>query len=122
MTWTNCFSSQDPSFLSDSRRLAAPGVHFGTRLERGMVRELSIYTNPYFIFGRTIPQQEYTWEADYIGSRRTFGGQVIVGDDYRVFAEYQAVWHFRDQIAAPPTGPYENYFVLGISKVFGWQF
>ncbi len=118
------FDQPETEFFGDNYgRYALRGtVHFGARLERGMVRELSIYTNPYFIFGRTIPQQEYTWEADYIGSRRTFGGQVILGDDYRVFAEYQAVWHFRDQIAVPPTGPYENYFVLGLSKVFGWQF
>ena len=118
------FDQPETEFFGDNYgRYALRGtVHLGARLDRGVVRELSIYANPYFIFGRTIPQQEYTWEADYIGTRRNFGGQVILGDDFRVFAEYQAVWHFRDKIAVPPTGPYENYFVLGVSKIFDWQF
>ncbi len=118
------FDQPETEFFGDNYgRYALRGtVHLGARIERGVVRELSIYANPYFIFGRTIPQQEYTWAADYIGTRRNFGGQVILGDDYRVFGEYQAVWHFRDKVAVPPTGPYESYFVLGVSKIFDWQF
>ena len=114
------FDQPETDFFGDTYgRYAVRGsVQFGTRLSHQIVREISVYVKPYFIFGRTIPQQDYTWAADYIGSRRSFGAQVTLGDGIRVFGEYQATWHFGDQLAIPGTGPYESYFVLGVSKVF----
>jgi hypothetical protein len=112
------FDQPETEFFGDSYgRYAIRGtLKLGRQIEAGPVRRASIYWNPYFIFGRTIPQQEYTWAADYIGSRRNIGAELIFGDDWRVFAEYQWNWDLSDKQGVPGTGPYESYFALGVMK------
>jgi len=110
----------ETAFFGDNyARYALRGtVRVGRAAEWRGLREVSVYVNPFFGFGRNIPQQEYTWEPRYIGARRCLGVELLFAGGWRAFGEYQHDWSFADERAVPGTGPYERYFVIGVAKAF----
>ena len=110
----------ETDFFGDNyARYALRGtLQVGRTVEWGALREVSGYVNPFFGFGRNIPQQEYTWEPRYIGARRCFGVELLFDGGWRAFGEYQHDWSFADELAVPGTGPYERYFVIGVARAF----
>jgi len=114
---------QTGDFGDNYARYALRGtLQVGRPVRLGSLRQISAYVNPFFAFGRNIPQQEYTWEPRYIGARRSFGMELLFVDGWRGFAEWQFNWSFRDQMGVPGSGPYEKYFVIGGSKAFRLRF
>jgi hypothetical protein len=64
---------------------------------------------PEFHFGRTIPQELYTWEWDYIGARLQFGAGVTFTNGWRLYAAANR-WTFSDGgLTGSPDG---EYFML----------
>ena len=61
---------------------------------------------PEFHFGRTIPQREYTWEWDYIGARKQFGGGVTFKRGWRLYVVTNSWTFSNDEATGSPDGKY----------------
>ena len=96
-------------------------LFLGRRFERGFVRELFAVVKPHFVFGRTVPQIEYTWSPRPIGYVKNFGVGVTLGGDWMVYLERHR-WSFRDRIAITGDGPYGFHNAIVVRKSFSASF
>ena len=77
----------------------------GYRLENRVVKSVFVMVKPYFVFGRTVPQLDYTWSARPIGYAKNYGIGVELPDGWSVYLETHR-WELRDQLAVPGDGPF----------------
>ena len=92
------------------------------------LRRLVIYTDPAFLFGKTVPQALYTWSARPIGLEQSWG----VGLDFPYRFQVRVTQHFMfqrfgsvDKSLGPAdlgkNGPWGRYNTIGVRKYFGRQ-
>jgi hypothetical protein len=93
------------------------GKSFGT----GAIRDVFVIVKPHFVFGRTIPQIEYTWSMRPIGYLRNWGAGVSLGGNWTIYLERHR-WTFRDKIAITGDGPYGFHNMLSVRKTFDLKF
>jgi hypothetical protein len=93
---------------------------------KGQLRRLMIYGEPNFLFGKTVPQYNYTWSMAAIGVEHSWGVGVYIAKGF----EFRFTQHFlfdrfgsRDKYLGPadlgPNGPWGRYNAVGVRKYFG---
>jgi hypothetical protein len=95
-------------------------LFFGRRFSGGFVREAFLILKPHFVFGRTVPQREYTWSPRFIGYVKNFGAGVSLGD-WTLYLERHR-WSFQDKIAITGDGPYGFHNMITVRKAFELSF
>ncbi len=93
------------------------GYHFGGRI----IKSIFVVVKPYFVFGRTIPQMEYTWSARPIGYAKHYGVGMDLFSGWKVYVETHR-WELRDQLAVTGDGPYGLNSGVYIRKDFNIKF
>jgi len=93
---------------------------------RGQLRRFMLFGEPYFLFGKNIPQTLYTWSFDAIGISHSWGLGVYLGKGF----EFRVTQHFLfDRLGARDrnlgtadlgnNGPWGRYNAFGVRKYFG---
>jgi hypothetical protein len=93
---------------------------------RGPLRRFMVWGAPAFLFGKNIPQTQYTWSPDAIGIEHSWGVGVYAGKGF----EFRVTQHFLfDRLGARSgnvgagdlgtNGPWGRYVSLGVKKTFG---
>jgi hypothetical protein len=95
-------------------------LFLGRRFSRGFVREAFVLVKPHFVFGRTVPQREYTWSPRFIGYLKNFGAGLSLGD-WTIYLERHR-WSFQDRIAITGDGPYGFHNMISVRKSFELSF
>jgi hypothetical protein len=96
-------------------------LYFGYRVNHRIIRDVFFLVKPNFIFGRNIPQIEYTWSPRYIGHAENVGVGFTLPRDWKVYFEAHK-WVFQDKKAVPPDGPFELHSLLVVRKDFELTF
>ncbi|OGZ72914.1 MAG: hypothetical protein A2998_02510 [Candidatus Staskawiczbacteria bacterium RIFCSPLOWO2_01_FULL_37_25b] len=96
-------------------------IFAGYRLENKVVKSVFVLVKPYFVFGRTVPQLDYTWSARLIGYAENYGIGVELPRGWKVYAETHR-WSLRDQKAVPGDGPFGLNSGLYVRKEFNLHF
>jgi hypothetical protein len=96
-------------------------LFLGRRFEGGFVKSAFAVLKPHFVFGRTVPQIDYSWSPRPIGYVKNFGVGVSLGDDWSVYLERHR-WSFRDKIAITGDGPYGFHNAIVVRKEFRLEF
>lgn len=96
-------------------------VFFGRRFGKGLVREAFLILKPHVVFGKTIPQLEYTWSPRLIGYVKNFGAGVSLGGEWTIYLERHR-WSFEDKVAITGDGPYGFHNMLTVRKTFDVSF
>lgn len=96
-------------------------VLIGYRFDGRIVKSFFAVVKPHFVFGRTIPQIEYTWSARPIGYVKNYGIGLELSGGWKVYIETHR-WELRDQIAVPGDGPYGLNSGIYIRKEFNIKF
>ncbi len=108
------------------------GDNFGRYVVRGQVfvgynignkifKDIFFVVKPNFIFGRNIPQQEYTWSFRYSGHVENVGIGISLPRNWKVYAESHK-WAFRDKLGVPGDGPFELHSLIMVRKEFSFSF
>ena len=93
---------------------------------QGQLRRFMLFGEPYFLFGKNIPQTLYTWSFDAIGITHSWGLGVYLGKGF----EFRVTQHFLfDRLGARDrnlgtadlgnNGPWGRYNAIGVRKYFG---
>jgi hypothetical protein len=93
---------------------------------RGQFRRFMVFGEPAFLFGKTVPQNLYTWSPDAIGIEHSWGAAIYLGKGF----EMRITQHFlfdrlgsRNRYLGPAdlgsNGPWGRYNAIGVRKTFG---
>jgi hypothetical protein len=93
---------------------------------RGIFRRFMVFGQPSFLFGKTVPQNLYTWSFDAIGVEHSWGTAIYLGKGFDV----RFTQHFlfdrlgaRSKYLGPAdlgtNGPWGRYNAIGVRKTFG---
>ncbi len=114
--------SETNGFGDNFGRYALRGQLFlGYRVNRCAIENVFVVVKPYFVFGRTIPQLEYTWSFRYIGHVKNYGVGITLSHDWKLYLETHR-WRFRDKLAVPADGPFELHNMFVVRKEFELSF
>ena len=96
-------------------------VFAGFRLGNRVAKSVFVVVKPYFVFGRTIPQIEYTWSARWIGYAKHYGIGLELPKGWSIYIETHS-WAIRDQRATTGDGPFGLNRGLYVRKQFSYAF
>jgi hypothetical protein len=93
---------------------------------RTFLKNVMVFFDPNFLFGKNVPQTLYTWSWDAIGMESTYGAGYDLPKRFQIrFTAHPNIARFgsRDQNLGPaylgPTGPWGQYNAIGVRKYFG---
>ncbi len=95
-------------------------LFLGRRFSRGFVREAFVLVKPHFVFGRTVPQREYSWSPRFIGYVKNLGAGVSLGG-WTISLERHR-WSFQDKVAITGDGPYGFHNMISVRRTFELSF
>ena len=93
---------------------------------KGQLRRFMVWGQPSFLFGKTVPQNLYTWSWDAIGIEHSWGVGIYITKGF----EFRFTQHFLfDRLGARDhnlgladignNGPWGRYNAIGVRKYFG---
>jgi hypothetical protein len=93
---------------------------------RGIFRRFMVFGQPSFLFGKTVPQNLYTWSFDAIGVEHSWGTAIYLGKGFDVrftqhflFDRFGSRDHNLGVADLGDNGPWGRFNTIGVRKTFG---